>query len=80
MEYYEKLYNYTIEQVCKERQKHENEIIEATVKQIEVQPLKPNSVYIVKFQEGATLNNVNKVIMYLSEALDKIIYILKEQQ
>lgn len=67
MEYYEKLYHYTIEQLCQERKQHENEIIEATVKQIVAQPLKPNSVYIVKFQEGATLDNVNQVIRHLNE-------------
>lgn len=67
MDYYEKLYDYTIKQLCKERQQHENEIIETTVKQIVAQPLSPNSVYKVKFQEGATLNNVNQVIRFLNE-------------
>ena len=66
-DYYKKLYHYTIEQLCKERQQHEHEIVETIVKQVELQPLKPDSVYKVKFQDGATLNNVNQVIRFLNE-------------
>lgn len=67
MDYYEKLYHHAIEQLCRERQQHEHEIVETTVKQIELQPLKPDSAYRVKFQNGSTLNNVNEVIKWLNE-------------
>lgn len=64
---YEQLFHHTIEQLCQERKQHENEIIEAAVKQIVARPLCPNSVYKVKFQEGATLDNINQVIRFLNE-------------
>lgn len=35
MDYYEKLYHHAIKELCKERQQHEHEIIETTVKQID---------------------------------------------
>lgn len=64
---YEELFHRAIEQLCQERKQHENEIIETTVKQIVAQPLCSNSAYKVKFQEGATLDNVNQVIRFLNE-------------
>lgn len=67
MDYYEKLCDYTIKQLCKERQQHENEVIETTISQIELQPLKPDSVYKVKFQKGASIDNVGQVIKVLNK-------------
>lgn len=67
MEYYETLYHYTIEQLCKECQHHENEVIETIISQIELQPLKPDSVYKVKFQKGASIDNVGQVIKVLNK-------------
>ena len=64
---YKQLFEQAINTLCEERRQHEHEVVEAIVKQIELQPLKPNSVYKVKFQEGATLNNVNQVIRFLNE-------------
>lgn len=66
-DYYEKLYHHAIEQLCKERQQHEHEIVGTTIKQIELQPLKPDSVYKVKFQDGASMDNIGQVIKILNE-------------
>lgn len=71
-DYYEKLYHYAIEQLCKERQQHENEIIETTVKQIELQPLKPDSAYKVKFRYDITPYEMGKFLKKLNNmAKDK---------
>lgn len=71
-DYYEKLYHHTIEQLCKERQQHEHEIAEAIVKQVELQPLKPDSVYVVKFRYDITPYEMGKFLEKLNNmAKDK---------
>lgn len=64
---YKQLFEKTIEDLCKEREEHNHTIAEAIVKQVELQPLKPDSVYVVKFQEGADLNHINEIIRVLTE-------------
>lgn len=46
---YKKLFREAINQLCKEREEHKNERIEALISKVEVSPLKPDSVYVVKF-------------------------------
>lgn len=47
---YKQLFEKAIEDLCKEREQHEHTIAETVIKQIELQPLKPDSVYVVKFK------------------------------
>ena len=47
---YKQLFEQAINTLCEERQQHEHEIVETIVKQVELQPLKPDSVYVVKFR------------------------------
>lgn len=67
MDYYRQLYKQTIEQLCEERKQHEKERAEIIVKQVELQPLKPDSVYIVTFPEDSTIETINNVCRVLNE-------------
>lgn len=71
-DYYEKLYRHVIEQLCKEREQHEHEIVETIVKQVELQPLKPDSIYKVKFRYDITPYEMGKFLEKLNNmAKDK---------
>lgn len=47
---YKRLFEDAVEDLCKEREQHNHKIAEAIVKQVELQPLKPDSVYVIKFR------------------------------
>ena len=44
-----------------------NETLELIIKQLELQPLKPNSVYRVKFYKDASIQDVGRIIKILNE-------------
>lgn len=67
-DYYEKLYHHVIEQLCKERRQHEHEVVETIVKQVELQPLKPDSVYVVKFKHNIKPSEIGNLLRKLNEA------------
>lgn len=69
---YEEMFHYTIKQLCKERQQHEHEIVETIVRQVELQPLKPDSVYVVKFRYNIKPYEMGKFLEKLNNiAKDK---------
>ena len=69
---YEQLFEKAIKDLCKEREQHNNTITEAIVKQVELQPLKPDSVYVVKFRYDIVPYEMGKFIEKInSMAKDK---------
>lgn len=69
---YEQLFEKAIKALCEEREQHNNTITEAIVKQVELQPLKPDSVYVVKFRYDITPYEMSKFIEKLNNmAKDK---------
>lgn len=64
---YKELFEKAIKDLCKEREQHDNTITEAIVKQVELQPLKPDSVYVVKFKYAITPHEMSKFIEELND-------------
>lgn len=69
---YKELFEKAIKDLCEEREQYNNTITEAIVKQVELQPLKPDSVYKVKFRYDITPYEMGKFLEKLnSMAKDK---------
>lgn len=69
---YKQLFEQAINTLCEERRQHEHEVVETIVKQVELQPLKPDSVYVVKFRYDITPYEMGKFLEKLNNmAKDK---------
>lgn len=65
--FYKKLFEDTMQELIEEKEKRKNERIEIIVKTVELQPLKNNSVYAVKFNYNIGLDEINSCINYLNQ-------------
>lgn len=63
---YKQLFEYAVEDLCKEREQHNHTIAEAIVKQVELQPLKPDSIYVVKFRYNIKPYEMNNFLEKLN--------------
>lgn len=69
---YKQLFEQAINTLCEERRQHEHEVVETIVKQVELQPLKPDSIYKVKFRYDITSYEMSKFLEKLNNmAKDK---------
>lgn len=65
---YKQLFEQAINTLCEERRQHEHEVVETIVKQVELQPLKPDSVYVVKFKHHIKPSEIGNLLRKLNEA------------
>lgn len=65
---YKQLFEQVINTLCEERRQHEHEVVETIVKQVELQPLKPDSVYVVKFKHNIKPSEIGNLLRKLNEA------------
>lgn len=65
---YKQLFEQAINTLCEERRQHEHEVVETIVKQVELQPLKPDSVYVVKFKHNIKPSEIGNLLRKLNEA------------
>lgn len=65
---YKQLFEQAINTICEERRQHEHEVVETIVKQVELQPLKPDSVYVVKFKHHIKPSEIGNLLRKLNEA------------
>lgn len=65
---YKQLFEQAINTLCEERRQHEHEVVETIVKQVELQPLKPDSVYVVKFKHNVKPSEIGNLLRKLNEA------------
>lgn len=65
---YKQLFEQAINTICEERRQHEHEVVETIVKQVELQPLKPDSVYVVKFKHNIKPSEIGNLLRKLNEA------------
>ena len=67
---YKQLFEEANEDLYKEREQHNHTIAEAIVKQVELQPLKPDSVYVVKFKYNIKPYEMGELLRKLNEATE----------
>lgn len=65
---YKQLFEQAINTLCEERRQHEHEVVETIIKQVELQPLKPDSVYVVKFKHNIKPSEIGNLLRKLNEA------------
>lgn len=65
---YKQLFEQAINTLCEERRQHEHEVVETIVKQVELQPLKSDSVYVVKFKHNIKPSEIGNLLRKLNEA------------
>ena len=65
---YKQLFEQAINTLCEERRQHEHEVVKTIVKQVELQPLKPDNVYVVKFKHNIKPSEISNLLRKLNEA------------
>lgn len=65
---YKQLFEQAINTLCEERKQHEQEVVETIIKQVELQPLKPDSVYVVKFKHNIKPSEIGNLLRKLNDA------------
>lgn len=69
--FYKELFEDTMRKLLKEQEEREKERMETIVKTVELQPLRNNSTYIVKFDYDITPDIINSYIGYLNKQGEK---------
>ena len=75
--FYKELFENTMRKLLKEQEERKKERVETIIKTVELQPLKNNSIYVVKFNYDIGIEEMNSCINYLNQkgAQNKITFI-----